>query len=339
MLTQILIKNFAIVRELALDFSSGMTVLTGETGAGKSIIIDAVELALGKRATRDVIGQHGDHTDILVGFDIAQIPAVQSFLEAYDLQENHECWVRRVIRADNSKNYINQIPVTLKMIQDLRELLINIHGQHEFQILLKAEHQRNLLDQFAHHSDALSALGKVYDAWTQCKKEWEQLTTGTRDVLSKKEFLGYQIKELDELNLLENEFEELEQAYKKLANADVLLNHGHEAIHLLSENDICAQDLLYQALQSVISMKDLGDSLSNVIKLLEDAQIGVREAVAELDASLDQLSLDPNQFQHLESRLEKIHDLARKHHIRPQELFLFHQHLPRQKSKRGLLPK
>ncbi|MBN1684384.1 MAG: DNA repair protein RecN [Gammaproteobacteria bacterium] len=367
MLNRIHIKNFAIIDELEINFLSGMNVLTGETGAGKSIIIDAVELALGKRVYRDVIGQQGDCADIFIEFDIKNIPGASQFLKAYDLEgEDNVCFVRRVIRHEGSKSYINQISVTLKILQDFSESLINIHGQHEFQTLLRSDQQRDLLDRFIgqppfiftplsfpqgsgdpvdrevkqvfrddyekatksqNRLDLIRSLQQIYDDWLDCKNELDALRATHQDATNKREFLLYQIKELDELNLAENEFEEIAEEYKKLANADLLLNNCREAINLLFEQDFSANDLLNSAARSIASVKNFGVQLSNVLELLESAQIQTQEAAIDIQNFLDKLDLDPERFEFLENRIQKIQDISRKHHVESAELFNLHQQL------------
>ena len=179
MLKHIYIKNFTIIDELDLELFNGMMVLTGETGAGKSIVIDAIELALGRRASVDMVHEGAERADICVTFDIARNMEAIQFLKEYDLDNEEICLLRRVIHKDGrSKSSVNGVPVTQSVLRELSELLVNIHGQHEFQTLLKREHQRGLLDDFAHHDDLLKDIKKIYVDWRETKKEIERLDQG-----------------------------------------------------------------------------------------------------------------------------------------------------------------
>jgi DNA repair protein RecN (Recombination protein N) len=322
MLTNITIKNFAIIGRLNLDLSNGTTVLTGETGAGKSIIVDAVELALGARASADVIKYGQDRADISASFELGDNIAAQNILRELELDHGNECIIRRIITRDGrSKSFVNGIPVTLQCLRKITENLINIHGQHEFQSLLKKDAQRKLLDDFAGNNELTREIKKAFYAWQQHKKEHEQLQQSSSDATARAEFLTYQIKELAELNLKENEVEQLYQEHKKLANADELLNNCQTAISLLSDNDeINAASLLHQAKFSLEKIKNIAPQLNNATELLDNVIVETEEASNEIKHYLDSVELNPARLQEVERRLTKIEDLARKHRVKPEGL-------------------
>lgn len=327
MLTNINIKNFAIIDQLNLDLSSGTTVLTGETGAGKSIIVDAVVLALGARASNDVIKHGKDRADISISFDLDDNVVARDVLKELELDHANECIIRRTITKDGrSKSFINNVPATLQSLRKITENLINIHGQHEFQLLLKKTAQRNLLDDFAGHKELTGKLKKIFYLWQQHKKEHEHLQKTSQDATARAEFLIYQIKELAELGLSENETELLHQEHKQLANADELLNNCQTAISFLSDNEeVNVTKLLRQAMFSLEKIKNIAPQLKNAASLLDGSSVEILEASNEIKHYLDSVELNPARLREVEQRLIKIEDVARKHRIKPENLIELHK--------------
>lgn len=322
MLVSITIKNFAIIDQLNLDLSNGTTVLTGETGAGKSIIVDAVELALGARASADMIRYGTDRADISISFDLANNSAAQNCLQELELNHANECIIRRTISKDGrSKSFVNDIPTTLQSLRKITENLISIHGQHEFYTLLKREAQRTLLDNYAEHNNLICKVEEMFFAWQKHKKEYEQLQQSSQDATARAEFLNYQIKELAELNLKEGEIELLHQEHKQLANADELLNNCQTVLVLLSESDERnVLDFLHQANFLLEKIKNIAPQIKNASKLLDGAAVEIEEAASEIKYYLDSVELNPEKLQEVEVRLTKIEDVARKHRIRAEDL-------------------
>ncbi|MGD9153354.1 MAG: DNA repair protein RecN [Gammaproteobacteria bacterium] len=322
MLVNITIKNFAIIDQLNLDLSNGITVLTGETGAGKSIIVDAVELALGARASVDMIRHGTDRADISISFDLAENLRVQNCLRELELDHADECIIRRTISKDGrSKSFVNDIPTTLQSLRNITENLISIHGQHEFHTLLKREIQRSLLDNFAGHSNLIHKVKEMFFVWQGYKNEYEQVQQSSVDATARAEFLNYQIKELAELELKENEIELLHQEHKKLANADELLNNCQMVLALLSEgNEINVLELLHQANFSLEKIKNIAPQIQDASKLLDGAVVEVEESINEIKHYLDSVELNPERLQEVESRLAKIEDVARKHRVKAENL-------------------
>lgn len=329
MLTQITINNYAIIDSLDVDLNAGLTVLTGETGAGKSIIIDAIELALGKRASSNVIKPDQSRADISVSFDVATILDAQSILEKYALNHEKECCIRRSISADGrSKSFINGIPVTLNILQELSDSLINIHGQHEFHSLLKPDKQRELLDQFGGLTDTVTAVKNHFQQWKNTETELTSLKNQLKNATERTDFLKFQIQELDDLNLKENEFATLEQEHKLLANADAILSNAQQTLLTLSEDE--SQNtliLLNKASNALHFIKKHTPSLNTAAELINTAIIHTEEAASEIKSYLDHLDLNPERLQFLEKRLSDIYQCAKKHRLQPNELITRHLQL------------
>ena len=322
MLHHIYIKNFTIIEQLELELDSGMTVLTGETGAGKSIIIDAVEFALGKRASSDIIQHKKERADVTLTFDITNTPSAKNFLTTHSIDHDNECMIRRTITKEGrSKSYINSIPVTIQILKKLADSLINIHGQHEFQTLLHQETQLALLDRFGKHNTIIEEVNHIYKTWQATKEKLEETKQFSQTADNQTDLLKYQLHELEELNFTDTELETLNQEHKQLANADTLLNNCNKALNILSENEPASTlTLLNQALQFITEIQKLNPKLTNSLELLNTAIINTEETTAELKDFLTQTEINPERLSQVEQRLNKIHDLSRKHHINPPQL-------------------
>ncbi|MGD8812587.1 MAG: AAA family ATPase, partial [Thioalkalispiraceae bacterium] len=220
MLTHIHIWNFAIVEQLDMALEDGLTVLTGETGAGKSILLDALNLSLGDRADSGVIRHGAEKAEISVTFDTAHTPAAEQWLKDHELDSEQECIIRRVLSSKgSSKAFINGKPSPIQQLRELGEMLVDLHGQHEHQSLLKSKVQRQLLDDYADHGDQVKQVRQAYQHWQSLQDELQRLSNAQRDRNEKLELLRYQVDELEKLSLTENELPELETEHKKLANA------------------------------------------------------------------------------------------------------------------------
>ena len=333
MLTHIHIRDFTIIDQLELDLHNGMTVLTGETGAGKSIIIDALNLALGDRADSGVVRHGCTRTDISATFDISTITAAQTWLMEYELDAhadtsvdtdkgNIECILRRTVTAEGrSKGYINGTAVPIQSLQALGNILVDIHGQHEHQSLLKNDMQRQLLDDYAGHADLLAKLTATYRQWKTLGTELERLRNATQDRDTRLDMLRYQVQELDSLALNENEVNALEEERTRLANSGRLLDTCQTALHNLYESD--ANDIftvLGRTLSELEQLRMLDNRLSSACDLLNNAHVQIEESANELRHYRDTLDLDPERLSWVEQRLDVIHQLARKHRIVPTAL-------------------
>ncbi|HEB66565.1 MAG TPA: DNA repair protein RecN [Gammaproteobacteria bacterium] len=322
MLTHIHIWNFAIVERLDLPLEGGLTVLTGETGAGKSILLDALGLALGDRADTGVIRHGAEKAEISVTFSTHDAPEAEAWLQAHELDSAGECIIRRVIAANGpSKAFINGKPAPAASLRELGEMLVDLHGQHEHQSLLRREAQRQLLDDFAGHGSLLGELAEAFSDWRDKQAELDRLRQAASERDDRLELLRYQVRELEELNLAEGELAELEAEHRRLANASSLLETGQRVLMTLDGDDpACAASLLATGLHDVGEMRETDAQLAGVVDLLDSAVIQAREAASELRHYLDGLELDPERLAWLEQRLAAITDLARKHHCAPEEL-------------------
>ncbi len=238
MLVHLSVHNYAIVEHLDLELQRGMTVISGETGAGKSIMLDALGLALGDRADSSVVRQGADKADILASFDLADIPEAQAWLAARDLDNDGPCILRRVITAEGrSRGYINGSPCPQGDLKALGELLIDIHSQHEHQSLLKPDTHRRLLDEYAGAQELARQVHLAAQRWKQTRQTLDRLSNASDEQRARHQLLSYQLEELENLALGEHELEQLEQEHKNLANAGQLLGACQQVMELCSEND------------------------------------------------------------------------------------------------------
>ncbi|BBU46913.1 DNA repair protein RecN [Pseudomonas putida] len=322
MLVHLSIHNYAIVEHLDLEIARGMSVITGETGAGKSIMLDALGLALGDRADSGVVRPGTDKADILATFDLVDIPEAHAWLAERDLDNDGLCILRRVITAEGrSRGYINGTPCPLGDLKALGELLIDIHSQHEHQSLLKTDTHRRLLDEYAGAVDLARQVQLAAKRWNQTRLELERLSNSGDEQRARHQLLSYQLEELDNLGLGEHELEHLEQEHKNLTSAEALFGICRQVIDQCSESD---SGNVLSALTS--SLNRLGaaphspKALVEAANLIASAQIQVEEAVGELNRFLDNFDANPMRLQALEERLDTIYTLARKHRVQPTEL-------------------
>ena len=329
MLAQLTISNFAIVRELEIDFQRGMTAITGETGAGKSIAIDALGLCLGGRAEADMVRQGATRADICARFSLKDTPSAQQWLIDNQLDEGNECLLRRVISSDGrSRGFINGTAVPLSQLRDLGQLLIQIHGQHAHQLLLKSEHQKTLLDGYAGETSLMQEMAQSYRQWHQSCRILAQHQQLSQEREARRELLQYQLKELNEFAPVAGEYESIDEEYKRLANSGQLLSTSQQALMLLADGEgNTLQNQLYTAQQLLSELVAMDDKLNGVCSMLDEAAIQISEASDELRHYCERLDLDPNRLYELEQRLSRQIALSRKHHISPEELPLFHQQL------------
>ena len=322
MLTHIHIWNFAIVEQLDIEFDAGLTVLTGETGAGKSILLDALNLALGDRADTSVIRHGNDKAEISVTFSLHDCPGAIAWLAEHEMQSEDECIIRRTIsRNGPSKAFINGIPATVQQLRELGEMLVDLHGQHEHQSLLQRDIQRRLLDDYADHKNLLQQVASSYDKWLTLQEQWQRLSSANQDRDSRLELLRYQVQELESLNLQAGETGELEAEHKRLANASHLLQTVQQVLGLLEENDDSAvHQALNQSHGDISDLARVDAQLQPIAELLNNAIIQVQETISELRHYADNLELDPDRLQEVEQRINAMHTLSRKHRVDAEEL-------------------
>lgn len=329
MLVHLSVHNYAIVEHLDLELQGGMSVITGETGAGKSIMLDALGLALGDRADSGVVRPGADKADILASFDLADIPEARCWLSERDLDTDGPCILRRVITSEGrSRAYINGSPCPQGDLKALGELLIDIHSQHEHQSLLKPDTHRRLLDEYAGASDLARQVQLAAQRWKQTRSELERLSNSSDEQRARHQLLSYQLEELENLSLGDNELEQLEQEHKTLSNAEQLLGTCRQVLELCSESDAGnVLSALTASLNRLGAFSNQPGALSEATNLLASAQIQVEEAVGELNRFIDHFDADPQRQQQLEDRLDSIYSLARKHRVQPGDLGQLQQRL------------
>ncbi|MEQ8409450.1 MAG: DNA repair protein RecN [Gammaproteobacteria bacterium] len=325
MLQHLSIRNFATVDKLEIDFEPGMTAITGETGAGKSIILGALGLTLGDRADKTVIRPGASKTDLSAEFDIQDIAQASDWLADNDLQlegDARTCLLRRVINDDGrSRAYINGSVVTLANLKTLGEMLLDIHGQHEHQSLLRRSTHIRLLDEFAVESKLLAQLHSTWRQWQQNFQQMDALRQQSADNSAESQLLSYQLIELDEMNIEAGEIEKLEAEFKSLSHADDTLAAVNSALAYCDESeDGNASSLLNQARSALERLPAQSGRLTTIKELLETAGIQLQEAVSELNAFNAEFDADPQRLEAINERLGDLHAVARKHRIKPEEL-------------------
>jgi DNA repair protein RecN (Recombination protein N) len=322
MLQSLYIRDFAIVKTLELEFDSGLTVLTGETGAGKSILIDALTLVLGGRADPGVVRHGSTRAEVSAHFALEGLRGASHWLGTHDLAADGECVLRRVIESGRaSKGFINGRPVPIQMLRELGEYLVDIHGQHEHQSLIKRESQRDILDDYAKLGDAVAEVGGYYSALKALQERIDALSQKSADRSARLELLQHQVKELDSLKLKSEEIPLLENEYARLAHGAELVEGAQAAVQVLfDEDEGSASQLLTRVVAKLEALAHHDPQLGDTAMLVNEAIIRVDDAAGQLHRYLDGLELDPDRLQALETRIGAIHDLARKHRVRPEEL-------------------
>ncbi|MFQ5936459.1 MAG: DNA repair protein RecN [Acidiferrobacterales bacterium] len=322
MLSQMYIRDFTIVRELELSFEPGFTVLTGETGAGKSILIDALMLALGERADATVIRHGCRRAEIVAGFEVTPDHDAARWMAEHDLYADEECLVRRLIESDKpSKGFINGRPVPIQMLRELGQYLVDIHGQHEHQSMLRRDGQRQILDDFAELGDELQTLRTHYNEINGLVSRLDALRRQSTDRAARLELLRYQVQELEALSITAEEVAQLEEEHSRLAHGAELISGLQEIAHALHDDEQAAvAHTLARAFNRLEQLACYDGRLTELTTLLNDASIQIEETAARLHQYLDRLELDPQRLNWVEQRLASLHDFARKHQVRTDEL-------------------
>jgi len=325
-LTDLFIRDFAIVDRLHLELSPGLTVVTGETGAGKSIMVDALALALGDRADTGVIRHGCERSEITACFDVHDRAEVREWLTHAGLDDGDQCILRRQVnRASSSRAFINGQPCPLQQLRELGDMLVDIHGQHEHQSLMRRDAQRQLLDDFASHEPLVDEVRQCFEQWRGFNDEFEQLRSERTQRDNRLELLRYQVSELHALKLQPEEFAELEQEHARLANAHRLLEAAQQALVNIDEGDDSAiNQALAHTLSALRDAAEIDTRLASTCELIDTALIQLNEATGELRHYLDGVELDPERLHWVDQRLGVLHDQARKHGVGPEQL-LDHQ--------------
>ncbi|MFZ5723813.1 MAG: DNA repair protein RecN [Pseudomonadota bacterium] len=329
MLSALSISHYAIVDALELEFAGGLTVVTGETGAGKSIMIDALALALGDRADAGAVRPGAERADIVATFDVSRLAAAREWLAERELDSGDaaDCILRRTVGSDGrSRAFINGKPSTLGDLKALGELLIDIHGQHEHQSLLRRDTHRQSLDEYAGLGPQAKAVAAAFREYRERRDALTALEQAVSDRDARRDLLKFQVEELDRLALKAGEPEALEAEHKRLANIDSLRAATEQAFALVYEHeDGAARDRLERARYALEGMED--GELAKASELLASAIIHVEEAADALRRYNDRLEADPERLQEIDSRLSSCFQLARKHRCTANELPALHEKL------------
>ena len=329
MLKHLRVSNLAIVSQLEVSFQDGLTVLTGETGAGKSILIDALGLALGERVDSGMLRSGCESAEVSAVFDVRNHTRLLRQLAEQSLEAPEgELLLRRVINRDGrARGYVNASATTARILRALGALLVDVCGQHGRQLLLKRDEQRALLDECGDYTELLQQVGQAFARWDNATRALQQLEAAGGGAADRTALLRYQ---LEELNTLAPEAEEparLTEEHKRLAHADSLLETVADALQTLHESVQSARDHIDRVRQQLVALEQHDPHLTELTELLENATIQLDEAISGLRSYRDGLDPDPARLHEVERRLEALHDAARKHQVQPHELFTHTQAL------------
>ena len=322
MLAEISIRDFAIIDRLSVEFGPGMTVLSGETGAGKSILIDALNLILGERADGAAVREGAARSDITARFTLADAPAASAWLAEHELDGDDECVIRRVVAKEGrSRGWVNGTPMPVRELKALGRLLVDIHGQHAQQSLLGRDAQRDLLDVHGEHAELQARVAHAAGTLKATRRAIARIEQRDGDGDSRIDLLRYQVSELDALDLGDDELETLEAEHKRLASAERLIGDGQRALALLYEaEDGAAAERLGTAERLVSELNAIDSGFEATLELVASALIQNQEAADTLRRHVENLDIDPERFNEVETRLGTIRDMARKHHVAAAEL-------------------
>lgn len=323
MLHSLAIRNIAIADNLEIEWHSGMTSISGETGAGKSILLTGLSLALGERADSGIV-RHGEkRAEVTASFVVGRIPGATAWLKTRELDDGDECILRRTVSSEGrSRAWINGQPVPLTELRDLGQTLIDIHSQHAHQSLLRSETHLKLVDEYGGLDSAATEVRHAWIRWQGKVRKFDQLKAMADDSDARQQLLAYQVEELETLALQTGETEQLEQEFKRYAQTETLVAESYAARQALEADDDspAAVSLVKQALNRLRNLQDDNPSLTNALELLANAQIQLEECQHDLDHYLQSFEVDDSRVQYVEQRLDTIHSLARKHQVRSEDL-------------------
>lgn len=321
MLTSLYVRQFAVVEAAEVTFGAGLTVVSGETGAGKSLLVDALMLLTGTRADSGMVRAGSDRAELAAEFDLAELPAAREWLRQQELDEDDLCQLRRVIRVEgNSRAWINGRPANMSQLDELAGLLIDIHGQHEHQALLSRQHQLSLLDAYAGHDSLLATIGSATTQWREIGARIRKLSGGD-DREQRIELLRHEIGELEKWALPAADLLELESSHKRLANAGRLTEGTNNVVEMLDgDSEFAVRRALGRAHTELAKLATIDDRLSPLLELLGNAGIELDEAVESLTRYAQDVDLDPDRYAEIDTHLARLHELSRKHRLPASEL-------------------
>lgn len=322
MLSRLSVRHLAVVEDISLQFKPGMTSLTGETGAGKSMLVDALGLVLGDRADSNMVRHGAERAEIEAAFEISNNPALKQWLSEQELDDDDQCQLRRTISRDGrSKGYINGRQVPLSQLKQIGELTLDIHGQHAHQSLLRADTQRELLDIVADNKALLKQLRQHYRDWQEHQQQLTELQNQSAQDQARLELLQYQVGELAEFALSDEKIQYCLQQQQQLANAAELIQNSENALQAIFDQESgAAYDLIGIALRDLEKLQNIEPRFAGIVETLNSALINLDESASSLRHYLDHSELDASQLEQVERELTQLHDLARKHHIDIEQL-------------------
>ena len=321
-LLSININNYTLVESLEIEFSKGTTAITGETGAGKSLVLDALGMALGDRADSDTIRHGKQRAEITATFDISSTPEAKNWLHSNDLDADDQCILRRLYTKEGrSRGCINGQSCTMQQLQTLGDMLTDIHSKHEHQSLLRRETHRRLLDEYANTIELATEVAASYQQWNSANKQLNNLLEHADELTARKDLLTFQVQELQQLGLENNELDNLEKEQQTLANADQILQDSHSLLAVCDQDEsFNIREGLNRALTILSGLKHKPEALANAEELLQSSMIQVEEAVHEIGNHIDRFEADPQRLQQVEERLSAIFQLSRKHRVNGDQL-------------------
>ena len=322
MLLSININNYTLVETLEIEFDLGTTAITGETGAGKSLVLDALSMALGDRADTDTIRHGKDRAEISATFDLESNHEAKNWLVINDFYCDETCILRRIYTKEGrSRGYINGQPSTMSQLQQLGGMLTDIHSQHEHQSLLRKNTHQRLLDEYAQAEDLAKKVENDYKKWSAANKELNDLVMRSDELDAKKDLLAFQVKELQLMNIMPDHLNDLELEQKTLANAEQIVQNSHSLLMICDQaDDSNLRRSLNQALSILASMEYKSSALTSTEDLLQSGLIQIEEAIEQIKYQIDRFEADPKKLKIIEDELSDIFLLARKHRVNPGQL-------------------
>ena len=316
------ISNYTLVESLEIEFAQGTTAITGETGAGKSLVLDALGMALGDRADTDTIRHGKERAEITATFDINTIEAAKAWLDANDFNSDENCILRRIYtREGRSRGYINGQPSTMSQLQELGDMLTDIHSQHEHQSLLRKETHCRLLDEYAKADDLATKVASEYSAWHKVHLDLTNLLQRSDELDDRKDLLSFQVNELQQFDLTAKHLEQLELEQKTLANAEQIVQDSHNLLAICEQaEEFNLRDSLNKALSILANIEYKPDALKITEELLQGGLIQIEEAINEISHHIDRFEADPQRLQTVEEQLSAVFQLSRKHRVNPDQL-------------------
>ncbi len=328
MLDKIHIKNFAIIDSSVISFEKGFNVISGETGAGKSILIDALGLQLGDRADSSLVRNGEKRSEILSEFTLKNNSKPQDWLQENDFDEDLDCQLRRTLTANGkSKCFINSVPTTVSNTKIIGEMLVDIHGQHSHQSLTSTAEQINILDDYANHNELLNKISNSFSVLQELIKKQQKLQSESDTLVDRLDLLKYKLTELKQLNLEESEFKNLEEQHKTLTNSKEILEEAQKIIELTSESEHSLENNISQVMNCASKLNDFDSNSADIFTLVEQAQININELQSTLDLYLQTIDISPEHLQQVDERMSEIYSFARKYRIEPSDLLSFKEDL------------